>query len=225
MSVLQYDTLGLKSKPEDFHSPGVYKTLRIHSIENTQEHENIERSWKKVANVRNPFTRLFSAWNDKSRTFVFPNGTRTNKKLSWEAIQDRRQTFHEPYASGWTIFENAREPPSGRNVSWEAFVEYIASNPGDSTMNHHWRQQANQCRVCHLSYKYILHLEKSNEENPFILKKLQNRNKTYVPGKYSWSPANKDESNWKTIPRRSAIKVYKHFFADFGTFSFYLHFK
>ena len=143
------------------------------------------------------------------------NGTRINKKLSLWEINQRKETYHDPYASGWSIFET-EAPPSGRNVSWEAFVEYIASNPGDSAMNHHWKQQANQCRVCHLSYKYILHLEKSYEENPFVLKKLQNENKTYVPGRYSWSPASKDETNWQTIPRRSAIRIYKHYFADFG---------
>ena len=216
MSVLQFDNQGLKLKPEDFHSPGVYKTLRIHQIENAKEHQMIEKSWIKVANVRNPFTRLFSAWNDKSRTFRFSNGTRTNKKLSWGAIQERKKMFHEPYASGWTLFETDQGPVSGRNVSWEAFVEYVASNSGDSTMNHHWRQQANQCQVCHLNYKYILHLENSNEENPFILKKLQHKNKTYVPGRYSWSPADKDEMKWQTIPRKSAIRIYKHYFADFG---------
>ena len=39
---------------------------------------------------------------------------------------------------------------------------------------------------------------------------------TYVPGKYSWSPAGKDELRWQTIPRQSVISVYKHYFADFG---------
>ena len=98
-------------------------------------------------------------------------------------------------------------------------AQLCTHNQGDSTMNHHWRQQANQCRVCHLSYKYILHLEKSKEENPFILKKLQNKNQTYVPGRYSWSPADKDETNWHTIPRKSAYRIYKHYFADFGSYN------
>ena len=50
-------------------------------------------------------------------------------------------------------------------------------------------------------------------------------NETYVPGKYSWSPAGKDELRWQTIPRQSVISVYKHYFADFGiTYKFLSYF-
>ena len=31
--------------------------------------------WTKILNARNPFTRLYSAWNDKSRTHRFQNGS------------------------------------------------------------------------------------------------------------------------------------------------------
>ena len=44
-----------------------------------------------------------------------------------------------PY-SGWKVFENDT-PPDGRNVTWEAFVEYVASNTGDAVMNEHWQTQ------------------------------------------------------------------------------------
>ena len=37
---------------------------------------------------------------------------------------------------------------------------------------------------------------------------------------YSWSPAEKDELKWKTIPRKTAIKVYQKYFADFVIFGY-----
>ena len=37
---------------------------------------------------------------------------------------------------------------------------------------------------------------------------------------YSWSPAEKDELKWKTIPRATAIKVYQKYFADFVIFGY-----
>ena len=41
-------------------------------------------------------------------------------------------------------------------------------------------------------------------------------NLTRVAGKYSWSPAGKDEIRWSTIPRNTTIQIYKHYFIDFG---------
>lgn len=37
---------------------------------------------------------------------------------------------------------------------------------------------------------------------------------------YSWSPAEKDEIKWKTIPRSTAVKVYQKYFADFVIFGY-----
>ena len=43
-------------------------------------------------------------------------------------------------------------------------------------------------------------------------------NITHIAGRYSWSPAGQDELRWQSIPRGTAIKIYKHYFADFGRF-------
>ena len=37
---------------------------------------------------------------------------------------------------------------------------------------------------------------------------------------YSWSPAERDELKWKTIPRATAIRVYQKYFADFVIFGY-----
>ena len=45
---------------------------------NTVEKHVIQYSkgnWTKILVGRHPFERLYSAWNDKSRSFRFPNGT------------------------------------------------------------------------------------------------------------------------------------------------------
>ena len=43
-------------------------------------------------------------------------------------------------------------------------------------------------------------------------------NITHIAGRYSWSPAGQDELRWQSIPRGTAIKIYKHYFADFGEY-------
>ena len=137
--------------------------------------------------------------------------------MSEEKLKKRSKAFHERYYPGWKVFETEL-PPHGRNVSWEAFVKYIAANNGDKMMNNHWRTQFNQCHICNVDYEYITHLENNSDETDFIFKKLEIENITHMPGRYSWSPAGEDELRWQSVPRGTAIKIYKHYFADFGRF-------
>ena len=55
--------------------PDVYATLQSVDVLNKKDMHKIE-DWHKIVNSRNPFTRLYSAWNDKSRSFPkYPNGS------------------------------------------------------------------------------------------------------------------------------------------------------
>ena len=87
-------------------------------------------------------------------------------------MKKRSDTFHNRYYPGWNVFETEL-PPQGRNVSWEAFVKYVAANNGDKVMNNHWKSQFHQCRICNLDYKYITHLENNSDEADYIFKKLK----------------------------------------------------
>ena len=89
-----------------------------------------------------------------------------------EKLKKLSLSFHNKYYPGWKVFETEL-PPHGRNVSWEAFVKYVAANNGDKMMNHHWKAQFHQCHICNLDYKYITHLENNSQEADFIFKKLK----------------------------------------------------
>ena len=41
-----------------------------------------------------------------------------------------------------------------------------------------------------------------------------------IKSAYSWSPAEKDELKWSTIPRSTAVKLYQKYFADFVIFGY-----
>ena len=49
--------------------------------------EKPKANWTKILVGRHPFERLYSGWNDKSRTFRFPNGTydlsKAAKETTW----------------------------------------------------------------------------------------------------------------------------------------------
>ena len=82
MNVLEQDSKHISPpsgeeywKPEEFEKfEDVYNLLRNADINKSGEKRMIS-DWTKILNARNPFTRLYSAWNDKSRTHRFQNGS------------------------------------------------------------------------------------------------------------------------------------------------------
>ena len=82
-------------------------------------------------------------------------------------------------------------------------------------MDSHWRSQFHLCRLCEVDYEFVTHLDQSSTEVNFILKNLKIENLTSVPDRYSWSPAGSDLNRWQTIPRKTTIDIYRHYFPDF----------
>ena len=55
--------------------PDVYATLESINVKNKDD-MNLIANWPKIINSRNPYTRLYSAWNDESRSFPrYENGS------------------------------------------------------------------------------------------------------------------------------------------------------
>ena len=133
MNILELISKGKpRKKVKDLKYSEVYSTLKNLDIENERELKPVQKTWRKIVNSRNPFTRLFSAWNDKSRTHLDGDGNRLKEDTwyNWFEIRQLDVHFHSKYYPGWKVFESER-PTEGRNVSWEAFVKYVAANPGD----------------------------------------------------------------------------------------------
>ncbi|CAG5090180.1 Oidioi.mRNA.OKI2018_I69.PAR.g12491.t1.cds [Oikopleura dioica] len=231
---------GKKREPETFYPPKLYSLLPVLTTKQIDSNKTKPLRWeRKVANTRNPFARLFSAWNDKSRNHLDEHGEISfddfsgsrilqlveegniseAKKRMRGIIADKTNHFHAPYWAGIKPFQTSR-PPAGRNSSFEAFAEYIVANPGNSKMNHHWRTLYGQCAPCAVEYEYIIHLEESLYETPYLLKRLGVNEQTHVPGKYSWSPAGREEMKWSSVPRLTAEKIYQHYYADFVLFGY-----
>ena len=82
MNVLEQDSKHISPpsgdkywRPEEFEKfQDVYGILRDADINKSKDKIMIS-DWTKILNARNPFTRLYSAWNDKSRTHRFQNGS------------------------------------------------------------------------------------------------------------------------------------------------------
>jgi hypothetical protein len=75
MNTLHFAINGKKREPETFYPPSLYSILPVLSTKQIGNGKNRSMKWdNKVANTRNPFARLFSAWNDKGRTHLDKQG-------------------------------------------------------------------------------------------------------------------------------------------------------
>ncbi|CBY10451.1 unnamed protein product [Oikopleura dioica] len=153
----------------------------------------------RIANVRNPFARLYSAWGDKQRE--------TSSYLQyWPRIKPFQDLFGAP--------------PKGMNNSFTAFAQYVAANPGNSKMNFHWSTLFSQCHPCAIDYNMITHLEHSAEESNYIMRMLGVGESAKLGERYAWSPATADELKWQSVPRGTAKNIYTHYYLDFVLFGY-----
>jgi hypothetical protein len=183
----------------------------FHYTKNNRNAKEIIDSTNRVANVRNPFARIYSGWDDKMR----------NEKL-------RIQYFGRYYQGAKPFQKLYGKIPDGYRVSFEPFVEYLASNPGDSRSNEHWMTAFNLCSACAMNYTIITHLENSREEIQPLLESIDLQN-LEIGHQYNWENDKRvesetirppDELHWRNVPRETAKLIYKHFFLDFVVFGY-----
>ena len=204
--------------------PRVGSTILQNYTKEKKDLREILTASKRVANTRNPFSRVHSAWHDKMRN-----------DRTWSSSYDKYlvsiRQFHQFFG----------KIPDGLRTTFEAFVEFIASNPGNLRHNPHWKSIFSHCSPCAIDYNFITHLENSEEEIDPLLKEIGLFRKINISGKYSWDenangkvikedvpvvqeedeaikPA--DEMFWKNVPRETAIEIYRHYFLDFVIFGY-----
>ena len=179
----------------------------------------------KTINVRHPFTRLYSAWNDKFRTFLNEAG-KVDFKVDANNFAHRKEhvrLYHEVYYPGIQLFEDSQNPPDYmRNVTFEAFVEYLVANPSQSSYNWHWRSFFWHCSPCHFKYNYVTHLEDSEEEGPWLLNTWRVDKLTHLPAQYMKSPlkSHGPEYYWRNVPQDTIKELYRVFYEDFIMFDY-----
>ena len=126
--------------------------------------------------------------------------------------------------------------PEGMSTSFEAFIEFIATNRGQAGHNIHWRSIFSLCSACAMDFNYITHLENSEEEIPSLLREIGLDGKVHIGGQYTWDERTHekiknrrdtetterppDELHWQNVPRETAIEIYRHYYLDFVLFGY-----
>ena len=124
--------------------------------------------------VRNPFSRLYSAWNDKFRHGIFLERMKNIPGHSWNQTMERKKNYLDFFYPAISIFENAEEtaPPPFRNVTFKAFLKYISVfDEDESKFDWHWRSYNYFCSPCMFEISDIVHLEDLDNEAKFLFDK------------------------------------------------------
>ena len=162
-----------------------------------------------MANVRNPFSRLHSAFNDKLR--------KDGKHKEWitsylPAIQPFMDTF--PTDNG-----------DHHAASFNAFAAYVTANPSDVSNDWHWKTEFWHCSPCQFNYKYITHLENSTAEAEWLFKHFKVENKTHLAGEYQTLPGHTQarlpsQHYYNATPKDLIKRIYRTRFytCDISTF-------
>lgn len=188
-------------KPEDIPIPRVFTLVpRIHlPIPRLYLSASYRKVKYKLANVRNPFARLYSGWNDKFR------------------LAKKYDSYYKSYSPGIIPFAGQFPKDNLHRVSFNSFVSFVAANNKEYIHDWHWTSQYLHCSPCLLKYKYITHLKHAANETAYLLHIFGIDKKTYVPKKESDKRYDKlasdhttgPEDYWRNTPRDLVIDIYR----------------
>ncbi|MGO4566522.1 glycoside hydrolase family 99-like domain-containing protein [Rhizobium sp. 2YAF20] len=157
----------------------------------------VSEQYFRFAVVRNPYKRVFSAWQ--------------SKLLLREPLQAA------PYADS-AFFHYPVNNASDITEAFEAFLEHLAANEAPSFWDHHWTPQFNILRPDLIDYSVIAKIEQPSELSAPIMKWI---------GQYATDPFGVRRANESLIPYlpefltdRSAELVARLYSADFDSFGY-----
>jgi len=154
-------------KPHELKTPALFSKLpRISDLEDSLQEITLKRTdYVHGINVRHPFSRLFSAYNQKFKKSFY---TRFKKMFS-------------PYGNIMMKIDKKRKIVFDRDeyvASFESFLRMIARVKHDRYFDMHWKTYYRTCSPCKFSYNFISHTETATEDSGYILKKIFKKNVT-----------------------------------------------
>ena len=141
---------------------------------------------------RHPFSRLISAWRDKFRNkhpwfiYVEKNYGPVLRRL------ERRDMTGEDY-----------------EISFEAFVEYVALTESDCMRDKHWKSLLFCCSFCAIPYEFVIKQEGGQLEQDFVKRALNVRRyggELQFPWEYATSLSYPEELElFKHVPQKVGL--------------------
>jgi glycosyltransferase involved in cell wall biosynthesis len=154
-------------------------------------------SYFRFAVVRNPYKRIFSAWQSK---LLLQEPLQVGPYLQCDF-------FHHPIKSAGDIAE-----------AFEEFLEHLASNEAPSYWDHHWTPQAALLRPDLINYSKLAKVENSDELSQALAGWLGK----YIPDPFASRPTNESLIPYlpEFVTERSAELIRTLYAEDFDAFGY-----
>ena len=161
-----------------------------------EEQEYRLNNYRKVMFVREPLSRVVSAYK--------------NKFEDLNVYRAAPRVFHH-YAR--QIVTRYRENPSdlakatGENVTWAEFVKYLTNKGERQGFDRHWKEMYKLCSPCQINYDFVGKLEHAGVEADFVLQYLNLTQDVKFPGRENSHPTNVSTSTAKYFDEFSSKRL------------------
>ncbi|XP_063969224.1 carbohydrate sulfotransferase 14-like [Lytechinus pictus] len=152
---------GYLQYPQNSHDKAraVFPSLSNFDVEKARE---ITAGYKSFMFVRNPFTRILSAYRDK---ITLDNGKTWRRLLfNWLSVADPHEA---------KLYNDA-----SRNFTFNHFIRFYLSS---SVKNEHWREIDRLCLPCQVNYDFIGKFDHLYEDSSYLISKLTNDSHVELP--------------------------------------------
>ncbi|XP_071786165.1 carbohydrate sulfotransferase 14-like [Asterias amurensis] len=167
------------------------------------------KSYRKVLFVREPMSRLLSAYMDKLHSWSFIQ--RIWEKTYGREIADRYRGDKKQKLGKWW------------NITFTEFIKYITDRGSGIKMNQlndHWLPQYKLSRPCHVKYDFIGHFENLAVEGPFVLRWLGIDHLVQFPEYKSSKAKQRFVEYYKSISPDLMRKLMDYYHVDYRLFGY-----
>ncbi len=179
-----------------------------HSRFNETMRTYIMNYYFKFTFVRNPYSRLYSAYVDKLCQHR-PHDINYQKIYGTEIMKRYR-----PNAS-------AIEKQTGWTVTFEEFLRYVTDGLHEGRMmDHHWETYEHLCNPCKINYDFIGDIESQNNEESNALLHIIGADIAVFPSGRNKTKKEKLRDAYSKIPQYVIERVKEEFKNDFKLFGY-----
>lgn len=205
----------VKKLPNDFNSMTVFKEAR--RLSHLPYDEAVKRlndhSYKKIAHVRHPLSRLYSAWRQKFK--------RNHHTIDF-FMQRYGNKIKDIYADNGT---------ETHEIEFGNFVKYLVRSKSDKKFDVHWTSYQYYCAPCIIEYDFVSRTEQQDSDMREVFKGVKDESGNfsvwdyigeYLPKQYNDSPMKTKTVGelYDNIDKEVVEKLGEVYYWDFKMFGY-----